>query len=272
MSLIHTARTVIEHLPFGSIALHKYRACLRRVEKRKLRQQKAAFVPDPVNRKINIGGGNWYRPYWENLDLYADSDYIDHHLDIRSMAAFPVADGTAAIVFTSHCLEHLPDDVVAHTLKEVFRILKPSGVLRIIVPDLEKAFCAYKNKDLVFFMSDEISLTGDSLERRFVNFFASYKYNGYSGGPLISPEEVADHFQHLDNNGFVSWCVSLIPNAAPYKAHVNGFDFDKLKTMLTQSGFSNVVKSGYKQSSLAELKEDRFDNRPTISLYVEAIK
>ena len=41
------------------------------------------------------------------------------------------------MVYSSHFLEHIPRDQVAPFLQECWRILKPGGVLRIVVPDLE---------------------------------------------------------------------------------------------------------------------------------------
>ena len=47
------------------------------------------------------------------------------------------------VVYHSHVLEHLDRDVAGKFLMEIHRVLKPGGILRIVVPDLEKACRSY---------------------------------------------------------------------------------------------------------------------------------
>lgn len=55
----------------------------------------------------------------------------------------PFGDGTVDAVFHSHMLEHLDREVVPHFLAEVRRVLRPGGIHRIAVPDLEAICRAY---------------------------------------------------------------------------------------------------------------------------------
>ena len=59
----------------------------------------------------------------------------------------PVLDQACDGVYASHVLEHLARDEFELALKETFRILKPNGRFRVIVPDLETAARKYV-KDL----------------------------------------------------------------------------------------------------------------------------
>ena len=43
-------------------------------------------------------------------------------------------------IYASHILEHIEDIYVIKFLKESFRVLKPSGVLRIVCPDAKFLF------------------------------------------------------------------------------------------------------------------------------------
>lgn len=244
-------------------------------KKYKRRVMKACLRPNPQNRYINIGAGGWYFPRWENIDLYVkDKFLIDYEIDLRKKEFFPIASETAALVFSSHVLEHMSDDACMFTLKESYRILKKGGVMRIVVPDMEKALHAYRNKDRDFFYSREICLTGNSLERRLVNFFASYQTanHDYRGGPIVPDETVRERVGSLSRYEFAKWCVSMIPESAPYKAHVNGYDFPKLKKILEEAGFRKITLSSYRQSSVTMFRDAVFDRRPKISLYVEAYK
>jgi SAM-dependent methyltransferase len=49
----------------------------------------------------------------------------------------PVKDGTADGVYASHVLEHLSRRDFEIALENTFRMLKPRGIFRLIVPDLE---------------------------------------------------------------------------------------------------------------------------------------
>ena len=49
----------------------------------------------------------------------------------------PVADGSADGVYASHILEHLSRQDFELALRNTFRMLKPGGVFRLIVPDME---------------------------------------------------------------------------------------------------------------------------------------
>jgi predicted SAM-dependent methyltransferase len=57
--------------------------------------------------------------------------------------ALPFADDTVSVVYSSHMLEHLGRDEARAFLGECRRILRPSGVLRLVVPDLDHYVRAY---------------------------------------------------------------------------------------------------------------------------------
>ncbi len=233
---------------------------------------KKIYRSDSNALRINIGGGRWYQKYWVNIDLYAPRVYCDYKIDLRDKRPFPIKDSVAQLIFSSHVFEHVSDDVCAHVLNECHRILKYGGTMRIVVPDMDKALEAYKRKDQGFFNSGEIKLTGDTLERKLVNYFASYKRGIYSGGPVVSAGLVKQKLSLFNKYEFIKWCVSLIPKDAYYVAHVNGYDFEKLYVLLKQAGFEKIEKSTFQKSSVSEMRGKGFDHAPLISLYVEATK
>jgi SAM-dependent methyltransferase len=59
------------------------------------------------------------------------------HHDLRR--GIPCRDGAADAVYASHLLEHLPRAAAVGFLADAHRALRPGGVLRIVVPDLETA-------------------------------------------------------------------------------------------------------------------------------------
>ena len=233
---------------------------------------KKLILPDPNNRFLNLGGGNWYYPGWENIDYYQSSILVDYEIDFREKKSLPFSDNCVNAIFTSHVLEHLDDESLIFLLKECYRILKPKGILRISVPDMDKAMEAYKNNNSSFFEKGGVSCKGDSIERKLVNYFASYRLGNFSGGPIVQKNLVKEKFQSLDKYAFAKWCVSLIPKNASYKAHVNAYDFQRIKKFLNEARFLKVLKSTYRGSKLETMRTIEFDNRPIVSLYVEAFK
>lgn len=89
---------------------------------------------------LNLGCGGQFHDDWVNADV-APATYQVMACDAAHGLAFP--DGAFDAVYHSHMLEHVPPDHVPALLRECRRVLKPGGVLRIAVPDLEAACRAY---------------------------------------------------------------------------------------------------------------------------------
>jgi SAM-dependent methyltransferase len=120
--------------------------------------------------KVNLGCGLTTAPGWVNIDgsinglvsslpaiiqkvayrfsgardYYSLEDYrriltvnkfIHHNLEY----GIPLTNECADFVYSSHLLEHLRKEAAMNLMKEIFRILKPGGRIRIVVPDLEFA-------------------------------------------------------------------------------------------------------------------------------------
>ena len=62
---------------------------------------------------------------------------------LNLLGGLPLADATGDMLYSSHFLEHIPRDQVAPLLQECWRILKPGGVLRLAVLDLENLCRTY---------------------------------------------------------------------------------------------------------------------------------
>jgi SAM-dependent methyltransferase len=224
----------------------------------------------PSEIKLNIGAGQWFRYGWQTVDFYVGADV---NIDLRESPPLPFADGSVSLVFSSHVLEHLDDEAGAHLLSEIARVLRPTGVVRLSVPDGAAAVLAYQHGFLTFFEHGGVRCVGPDIEHRLVNYFASYRLGDYRGGPPVDAGEVAKRIG--DNPAveeFANWCRSMIPVDAEYVAHVNGFDADKLLRMMRDVGLVDAARSRYRGSTVKELRGEEFDNRPFVSLFVEAVK
>ena len=139
--------------------------------------------------KVNLGSALMVAPGWVNVDaslnaliagapasvlrmayrwsgsraLYSREEYcriLQQHrfLHVDFEHGLPFEDRSVDFVFSSHLLEHLYIDEAARLLREIYRVLKAGGLVRIAVPDLEHAFQLYRQgertKALAYFFSD----------------------------------------------------------------------------------------------------------------------
>jgi predicted SAM-dependent methyltransferase len=86
-------------------------------------------------RYLNLGCGSRIHPDWENVDFYPTAPGVRVH-DLHKRT--PYADETFDVVYHSHVLEHFQRPAALRFLRECCRVLKPGGVIRIAVPDLER--------------------------------------------------------------------------------------------------------------------------------------
>jgi predicted SAM-dependent methyltransferase len=83
---------------------------------------------------LNVGCGSVFHPTWVNLDLVSNSVDVQA-FDIRQ--GFPFPNSTFDACYSSHLLEHFTLEEARSFIEECFRVLKPGGILRVVVPDLE---------------------------------------------------------------------------------------------------------------------------------------
>ncbi|MCS6790245.1 MAG: class I SAM-dependent methyltransferase [Bacteroidia bacterium] len=87
-------------------------------------------------RKLNLGSGEFPKEGFVNVDYYSrrPPDVV-HDLDVFP---YPFADDAFDLVEMDHCLEHLKDPF--RVMKEVHRITRPGGIVRIRVPHFSRGF------------------------------------------------------------------------------------------------------------------------------------
>jgi predicted SAM-dependent methyltransferase len=94
---------------------------------------------------VNIGAGDSGKEGWVNLDGFPGNG-VTCLADARKRLSFE--DDSVRGIFSEHFFEHIDYcEEAPHFLRECFRSLQPGGVLRIIVPDLERYLRAYAEDD-----------------------------------------------------------------------------------------------------------------------------
>ena len=82
---------------------------------------------------LNIACGSNYikQPDWVNLD-YKRADGVKKYNLLKKL---PFQDSSFDAVYCSHFVEHIPLRKIDSFLQECMRVIKPGGVLRIVMPD-----------------------------------------------------------------------------------------------------------------------------------------
>lgn len=82
---------------------------------------------------LNVGCGTMLHPDWVNVDV-APSRRDVRRCDLTEGLPFP--DRSFDACYCSHVLEHLEPAQAERAVAEIYRVLRPGGVVRVVVPDL----------------------------------------------------------------------------------------------------------------------------------------
>ena len=105
---------------------------------------------------LNVGCGSHYstKNEWTNIDFAAvGKEVIGHNL----LKGIPFPDNHFDLVYHSHVLEHFSKQDGEKFIEECFRVIKPGGIIRIAIPDLERIARKY-----LYLLEEGIKNTGNS--------------------------------------------------------------------------------------------------------------
>lgn len=84
---------------------------------------------------LNLGCGSTFHKDWTNVDFVSTGENVIAH---NLLAGIPFEKNQFEAVYHSHVLEHFPKKEAVFFIKECYRVLKPGGIIRIAIPDLER--------------------------------------------------------------------------------------------------------------------------------------
>lgn len=101
---------------------------------------------------VNLGCGTRFHKDWSNFDFVStDEGVVAHNL----LSGIPLPSANADVVYHSHVLEHFTRTDAKAFIQECYRVLKPGGIIRIAIPDLEKIATLYLQKLNAALQGDE---------------------------------------------------------------------------------------------------------------------
>lgn len=95
--------------------------------------------------KLHLGCGMRHIPGYVHVDIM-DAPHIDYLCSVDNLHVFK--NGSVAVIYASHILEHFGRYEVENVLKEWYRVLAPGGIVRIAVPDFAAVVEMYEHEGL----------------------------------------------------------------------------------------------------------------------------
>lgn len=150
---------------------------------------------------LNLGCGSKFHKDWVNVDMKSSStDVIAANL----LNGIPFPDESFDVVYHSQVLEHIPKEKAYNFIKECYRVLKPEGIIRVVVPDLENIVDEYKK-----FLNESLENSND-LSAANYDWIMLEMYDqtvrNYSGGQMeefLKQPHVINEKYIIDRIGFV---------------------------------------------------------------------
>ena len=167
----------------------------------KVKKNQIVKIPKDFNIvKVNVGCGLAVAPNWINIDgsfnaLVANLPNFLHSLAYKVSGArnyytrgeyckllrenffihhdlswgLPLNDCSVDFIFTSHFIEHLYKQDAKKLLQDCYRVMKPDGILRVSIPDLEYAISLYSSGKKYEMLNNYFFIEDDS-------FYARHKF------------------------------------------------------------------------------------------------
>jgi predicted SAM-dependent methyltransferase len=148
------------------------------------------------------------------------------------------------IIYSSHMLEHIRRDQAAFILRECHRVIKPDGIVRLVVPDLEVLVRAYLDRDRAILHS-KLPTVGDA-------FIEGLGFTEATDNPAPFITRVMRRAMGMD--GGHRWL----------------YDAESLLHLLREAGFQSARRVPFGEGASAEAAS--MDTRSAFHLHVEAAK
>ncbi len=190
-------------------------------------------------RRLHLGSGPNVVPGWLNADKF--NSHADIYLDVYHR--FPFPNGCFEAIYAEHLFEHIKIEKVRHFLSETLRVLKPKGVLRLSVPDLELFAHKYVERDHEFFAP-------------YLEKYENRRAEGRSKYWIVRTYGAV--FMSLANQRFFH--------------HRWMYDFETIEACARAVGYAQVIKQQYGKSTRQDTAAMDKEERQHESVYIDLVK
>lgn len=189
---------------------------------------------------------------------------LPNNILVHNLAkGIPFESESVDVVYHSHMLEHLDRDIAEKFLREAKRVLKPKGIHRIVVPDLETGAKAYIQHLSTCESSSDESRNHDS-------YIAA----------LIEQSVRKESFGTSQQSRFRRLIENLVLGDARRRGETHQWMYDRisLKEKLLNAGYAEVYVLNFNTSRIPNWQkygldvDDSGDQYKPGSLYIEAVK
>ena len=208
-------------------------------------------------RGIHVGCGPNIKRHWLNTDrkMFGDADgsvspsgrivrarserYRERYfLSHDALEPYPIEDGAFELAYTEHFIEHIPRHAAIAWLREIRRLLRPGGFLRLSTPDLRKYIEGYMDP------------AG--------TFFAEHR-------------EILRHMPHFREGGVPDTRGFMVNQIFRFFGHQWIYDLEELRFAAAAAGFDPdaVTECSFQQGRLPEVTRMDQAGHSDESLYVE---
>jgi SAM-dependent methyltransferase len=160
---------------------------------------------------------------------HAGNPFPSHVRYVNITKRLPFGDKTVDAVYFSHVLEHLYLDEGRHLLAESHRILKPGGLVRILVPDTE----------------------------HYINSYLASRATGASSACF----ELNQNLMFREMESKVGILRKLYTSLTDFHSHKFMYDRSYLAECLATAGFSEIQEAAFLQSRIPEIAEVELPGR-----------
>lgn len=239
---------------------------------------------------LNIGAGTYVIDGFTSLDRYSSHYYPNKNKFLKERVNYnlrkdniPYKNNSVDNIYVSHVLEHVENEFVIKFIYEAYRVLKPSGVLRIVCPDAKFLFQVSQFSNDYWYWRKKGTFSN---KKRTNTDWNSIEQYDYLLKELSSPNcrfynyKVKNNLpenkelKKLDYEEF----KNLIQKETKYREefpndHINIIDFDTIYKIGSNAKFSQIVNSKKNGSVSSRMQSIEFDKTaPQMSLYVDLIK
>lgn len=222
---------------------------------------------------------------WRNIDFAPKRREIKH---VNVLRGLPYKENTFEIVYSSHFVEHIPREEIFNFLVECRRVLKPGGLIRLVLPDFEKIAREYiSNIDQGNSLFSEFNIiemidqcvraeSGGEMIKWFRQdsnkSLQSYIKLRTGHNPILDGDKSKYIYRRLRNLTLIKitlkiqkiysqilvlllpkWYVSNnISKAAPGEKHLWMYDFSSLRKILYEADFTSIIEVDSFKSSNPE--------------------